>query len=191
MQKSKLIILLILPVLFGSMIQPEPERTPNALAPSIYLDLSYEEFAGSSSNAVYKNWISVYSYSFDATNNRFVEGFTSNMGKANGSSITLNIEVDQSLVAFFKYSLNGNIISDGVLEVVKPDGDKWETINMGDIIVQSVSNTGSNAADGTTELSVSLQFKRIKRTIYKYKNDGDRDGEIIMKWNYATNTNTF
>lgn len=192
MRKNNYLLLLIIPLLFCSFKTIEPTKK-NTLGLSIYLQLNGID--GDATDPYHQNWINVASYKFDAKNSREVgqqEGQIS-FRRATGSDLTINAVIaDKSLTKLIDRSLKSTIIQDGILDITEsgaPVGNNEfaERVELTEIIVRSVTITGTDPLAGTVDVSFTLQFREIKRTLKDLIN-GNYNTPVDMEWNYPNNS---
>lgn len=90
-------------------------------------------------------------------------------------------------------SLNGDHIIEGKLEIIESSapteiGDFAERNTLEKILVTSVTVTGTDPAIGTVDVSFTLNFQKIHRTLKDLQNNGTYGAPVEMKWDYAINS---
>lgn len=189
MRKNNYLLLLIIPLLFCSFKTIEPTKK-KALGLSIYLQLN--GIVGDATDPYHQNWINVASYKFDAKNSREIGQQQASVGTATGSDLTINAVIaDKSLIELIDRSLKSTFIQDGILDITEsgaPVGNNEfaERVELTKILVRSVSITGTDPLAGTVDVSFTLQFREIKRTLKDLIN-GNYNTPVDMQWNYETN----
>ncbi|SOE23896.1 Type VI protein secretion system component Hcp (secreted cytotoxin) [Spirosomataceae bacterium TFI 002] len=191
MRKNNYLLLLIIPLLFCSFKTIEPTKK-KALGLSIYLQL--QGIVGDATDQYHPNWINVASYKFNAKNSRQIgQSGAAGVGRATGSDLTIKAVIaDKSLTKLIDRCLKSTLILEGILDITEsgaPVGNNVfaERVELTEIIVRSVSITGTDPLAGTVDVSFTLQFREIKRTLQDLIN-GNYNAPVDMEWNYQTNS---
>lgn len=150
---------------------------------------------GESRDITHKEEIDVLAWSWGASNSGTTHiGGGGGAGKASVQDIAFTKYIDKSSPTLLLYTMNGKYIPDAKLTVRSAGGAAVEflTIELKDLIVNSVSNGGSGGQDRLTE-NVSLNFAAYRLTYTPQKADGSADtlNKVVVQWNIAENTNTF
>lgn len=142
---------------------------------------------GESTDAKHKGEIDVLAWSWGLSNPVTVSG-GAGAGRANIQDLSIAKAVDLASPLLVTYCATGKHISDGSLAIVKAGGhgEDFLVFNMADIVVNSVSEGGSNGDNQLTE-NVSLAFSKWQFDYQPTKADGTTGPVTSTGWNITTN----
>lgn len=188
-------------VLFCSMtkdktntIKPQP---PLSSSLSIFLKLEGPNIKGSSVVSGHTDELEVNAMHFGVSNNLYLGSSNTQLessNKPNGSDLSLvlnDASLGESLPKLFLKVCNGAHLANATISINVPGSgglQEIENIKLNDVLVTSVSNNGFDSVNGTTETTISLNFKSIERKMYAYNSQtGVWTAGTPVIWNYADN----
>jgi type VI secretion system secreted protein Hcp len=134
--------------------------------------------------------IAVSSFSFGMSNpGSIAAGGGPGAVKANFSDLGISKWLDISSPVLALDCAQGTIIKTAILTVVDSNsGNALYTINLGNVNISSVSNSGAGGGSRPAE-SISLSFQTIEWKYVPLDSSGKTIGSpVIHRWNVATNT---
>lgn len=156
------------------------------MTPDIFLKL--DKIKGESKDAKHSGEIDVESFSFGVSNGAsFSVGGGGGAGRASFQDLTITKLADTATPLLVKACTTGEHIVKGLLTVRKAGGEQREyyKIELKDIIVTGVTNTGANGGV-PTEL-ISLSFAEMKLVYKEQTEDGSLGGVTEFGWNVKKN----
>lgn len=163
--------------------------TPHATAntPGLYLDTSSPSINGPSTGLVGAQ--DIESFSWGAQNKGSTDFRT---GKASESPLSVQF-ADSKVSPGFLHDLGEGTTFTTLRIIVSSDaGDlvyTSEEFDLSDAHVTTI-NIGGAAGGGTTQESVSFDYKAIKETYQPIKADGTLGAPVISSWDFAKNAAT-
>jgi type VI secretion system secreted protein Hcp len=155
--------------------------------PDIFLKL--DTIKGESKDTTHKGEISVESFSLRLENGGdWADGGGGGAGKVSFHDLKVHKHADASTPALMQACASGQHIATGVLTVRKAGGkqEEYYKVSMKNILVTSISNTGSDSGKPTEE--VTLNFEEIKLDYKEQAEGGSSGGVIKFGWNLKQNT---
>jgi type VI secretion system secreted protein Hcp len=136
------------------------------------------------------NAIDIESWSFGATQTGTAHRNTGGgAGKVNVQDVHVMKMADKASPTLLKKCCEGEHIKKGKITCRKAGGKKpvdYFVLEMEDIIITSLQNSGSNGADLVTE-SLSLSFGMFKQIFTEQKADGSDGPKTEHGWNVVEN----
>lgn len=202
--KSKILItsLLMSFVVFCSMtwIKTKPQKHTSPISSNLSIFLELDGIVGGSVNSIHAGKFEVNAMHFGVSNNLYLGSSSTQLessNKPNGSDLSLVLNdatLANALPLFFLKVGNGAHIPDATISINVPGSgglQEIENIKLNDVLVTSVSNNGFDSVNGTTETTISLNFKSIERKMYSYNSQtGVWTAGTPVIWNYADNNQT-
>ncbi|MBZ5619980.1 MAG: type VI secretion system tube protein Hcp [Acidobacteriia bacterium] len=158
------------------------------MATDYFLKLS--GIKGEAQDAVYKDWIDIFSWSFGATQSGSGGhvGGGSGAGKVNMHDISVSKRTDTSSADLFLKCSNGKHYDEATI-VSRKAGEKpleFLKIKMQQVLVTSYQLGGSHGDDTPTE-SITLNFTKIFMDYQVQKPDGSGSPAGQMGWDVSAN----
>lgn len=199
--KNKILIISLLMsfVVFSSMTGKKtiPLKPTSPFSSNLSIFLKLGDIPGSSVNAAHLAEFEVNAMNFGVSNNLYLGNDQTQLessNKPNGSDLNIFLRdatLDKALPVFFQHVYTSVHIPDATISINVSDIgglQEVENIKLNDVIITSVKNTGSNSIDGTTETTISLNFKSIERKMYtRNSQTGVWTAGTPVIWNYADN----
>jgi type VI secretion system secreted protein Hcp len=143
---------------------------------------------GESQDAKHKDEIEVLSWSWGLSQSgTIVHGGGGGEGKATFQDFNFTHYVDKATPVLMKACATGEHIKEATITVRKAGKDEQEylVINMSDVLVTSISTSGS---EGDTSMeSVSLAFARVDLEYSPQRSDGSLDAAVHFTYNVKAN----
>lgn len=159
------------------------------MAVDMFLKISGPDVAGESKDAEHTDEIDVLAWSWGMSQSgSFHTGGGGGAGKVNVQDISVTKYVDAATANLMQNCAAGTHFEKATLVVRKAGGaqEPYLTINMGKVLVSSISTGGSGGEDRLTE-NVTLNFANVE-TIYKVQDDmGGLLGDIRFGWDIEAN----
>ena len=151
--------------------------------------LKIDGIKGESKDSKHKDEIDVLSWSWGVSQSGTAHmGGGAGAGKVNVQDLSFTHYVDKSSTALLLHCFNGKHIKKAKLTVRKA-GEKpleYMTIEMEDLLVSHVSESGSGGGDRLIE-SVGLNFAKVKAEYQEQKADGFGGTKTEMGWDIPAN----
>ena len=142
------------------------------------------DIKGESIVAKHKDELDVLSGSWGVSQTRSVTGGGGGgAGKANFNDLNFTHRVDRASPVLLSACATGSHIKEATITVRKAGKDQQEflIIKMSDVLITSVSPSGSGDAAGLAE-SVALQFAKVSMEYKPQKADGSLDAGVFFKY---------
>lgn len=173
MNHLKQIVLFILVVLFF---------VSTGSAQSGYLKLG--DIKGESTDAKHKEWIIIesFSQSMSKPGASGATGSTRRRGSVIIEDMSFVKRLDKSSPKLMELAWKGQIIPEVILDITNTTGSPLYKITLSNVMVTSVSNTGSCSSQCELSEQFSLNFEKIT---WEYTDA--RGGKVISSYNIETN----
>ena len=159
------------------------------MAVDMFLKISGPDVEGESKDSVHTAEIDVLAWSWGMSQSgSFHTGGGGGSGKVNIQDISVTKYIDASTPNLMQNCAAGTHFDKATLVVRKAGGEQEEylTINMGKVLISSISTGGSGGEDRLTE-NVTLNFANVE-TVYKVQEDvGSLAGDIRFGWDIEAN----
>jgi type VI protein secretion system component Hcp len=202
--KNKLLIVSLLMsfVVFSSMTgtKTKPQKPTSPISSNLSIFLKLDGISGGSVNSIHAEEFEVNAMNFGVSNNLYQGSSTTQLessNKPNGSDISLVLDeatLSASLPSLFLKVCNGQHILDATISINVPRSgglQEIENIKLNDVIITSIISSGDDSVNGTTQTTISLNFKSIERKMYAYNSQtGVWTAGTPVIWNYADNNQT-
>ncbi len=154
--------------------------------------MKIDGIAGESTDDKHKDWIEITSFSHGMNQPISVSASTAGGASAERVDIqdfAVTKILDKASPKLYEYCCKGKHMPSVIVEMCRAGGDKmrYMEIKMEDVMVSSVSPSGSSGGDFPGE-SVSFNFGRIKWTYTQQKRaDGSGGGNVTGGWDLEKN----
>jgi type VI secretion system secreted protein Hcp len=150
---------------------------------NVYLKL--KDINGESLDTDHTDWIEVHGWSWGVDNQAdFAIGQGGQTTQSHHSPLTITKHIDKSSIALVQAATTGKHIDDGILSLMKLDGDnriEYMKIDLTDVMVKGV-HPGGSGGDAVGMETVSLVFAQFKAA-YKLQEDaGSAGGATEFGW---------
>jgi type VI secretion system Hcp family effector len=145
---------------------------------------------GESQHSVYRDHIEVLKFSEGMTST-FADDYQSGGGKTNRNALAVTKYLDRSSPALRKALVEGRVLYDAILRVVRPSGnpdggDVYFVIKLEQVRVTKVSMSASGGEDRLTE-EVELTFAKITWTYTPWDANGKPGNAEKAGWDFQKN----
>jgi type VI secretion system secreted protein Hcp len=158
------------------------------MATDIFLKLG--DIKGESHDDKHKDEIDVLSWSWGVSQPGSMHtGGGGGIGKASFGDLTFTHHVDKASPVLLKACATAEHLKEAILTLRKAGKTPQEflTVKMNDVIVTSVTESGSGG-DSTGQMStVSLQFAKVNIEYKPQKPDGSLDAGVLFKYDIKAN----
>lgn len=152
--------------------------------------LQIDTINGESHDKDHQGWIDVLAWSWGASNSANTQqGGGGGQGKVNVNALSITKPVDISTPKLFQSVASGQPYNTAKLVVRKQAGGQpleYVTINMGEVIVSSISEGGSGGGDSLTE-NISLNFSKVDIKYIQQNADGSAGTTLELGWDVLAN----
>ncbi len=156
--------------------------------------LKIDKIAGESIVKEHEGQIDILSWSWGMTQNGSTHTATGGgSGKVSVQDITVSKRVDRSSPNLVKWCTAGTAIKEATLYVRKAGGKTpldYIKLSMKDVIVSSVTCSGSSHGDGMDE-SITLNFGYFAYDYTPQESAGAGKAVVAMTWNIAKNQEAY
>ena len=154
--------------------------TPTLAATDYFLEL--DGIPGESTDARYPRMIRLNSFSLG------VQSVA--VGKPVFSDVSFSKQLDKSSPLLYLNSASGKHLKQAILHLVARSGTgqfEFYTVKLTDVVITSVSTSGSALSDTLPLESFSLNFTKIEFTYTPQKPDGTADVAVKSGWDLINN----
>jgi len=169
------------PLLAAALAASAVAPAPAMAAFDIFLKL--DDVKGESQDSKHKDWIELFSYSEGVSQVSVGVGNGAARAATNPKCSSFNAQklFDRASPALLAAAMTGQHFSKGEVNFVHADSDGqvFLKLELNDVLVSSIQQSGSTGGDRAPSESVSLNFSSVKVTYRPQKDDGTGGDPVI------------
>lgn len=169
------------PLLAAALAASAVAPAPAMAAYDIFLKL--DDVRGESTDSKHKDWIQLFSYSAGVSQASVSEGngAARAVTRPNCSSLNAMKLFDRASPALLAGTVTGQHFSKGEIDFQRADsgGNVFLKLELSDVLVSSIQQSGSTGGDSAPSESISLNFTNVKITYQPQNADGPAGDPVV------------